>query len=135
MSFKNRKILPLYKRKMMRWLLFSLVLCANYALAQPVQPKNEVRVEVTSQKSETMDSTDGTAQIKNAVPGDTSHPNKENLKATAPKEMEEDGVDKDSLGYKIGYQIGSWLIPGILMVLVSIMIYRRSRSKGNRPEL
>lgn len=46
-----------------------------------------------------------------------------------PGKAEEDGVDKDSMGYKIGYQIGSWLIPGILMVIVSFLIFKRSQRK------
>lgn len=56
------------------------------------------------------------------------------IKPGKDDKSEDDGVDKESLGYKIGYQIGSWLIPGILMVIVSILIFRRSR-RGERTEL
>lgn len=118
----------------MRWLLFSIVLCANYTFSQTAQPKELIRVEASPGKSETIDSADRTDQSTNAVPKDTAQTSQENPKAKSSAKTEEDGVDKDSMGYKIGYQIGSWLIPGILMILVSIMIYRRSRSKEDRPE-
>ena len=46
-----------------------------------------------------------------------------------PNKSKEDDVDKESVGYKVGYQIGSWLIPGLLMVIVTILIVKRSRRK------
>ncbi|PWL32414.1 MAG: hypothetical protein DCO96_02405 [Fluviicola sp. XM-24bin1] len=47
---------------------------------------------------------------------------------------EEDEIDKDSLGYKIGYQIGSWLIPGILMILATLMFfYLRKKGRDQNP--
>ena len=49
---------------------------------------------------------------------------------------QKDEVDKENLGYKIGYLIGSWLIPGILMILVTVMIFMRARKgKDQNPGL
>jgi hypothetical protein len=49
-----------------------------------------------------------------------------------PAKSKKDKVDKDSLGYQIGFQIGSWLIPAILMILATIMFIRLSKKNRDR---
>jgi len=118
------------------FLSFLLFFQYSFSIAQ-TQPAEVVRVDAKPQKAENTDIDTASSAVSDSAALKVQaeqHSNEGKIAKEAKPEKDEDGVDKDDLGYKIGYQIGQWLIPGLLMIIVTIMIFRRS-SKGDRPEL
>ncbi len=101
-------------------LVIALLFSVNFAFCETSPKQSEA-----TEPSEAVETPNDTLTVDStAIEEDTASIVQQEAKSGKPKE---DEAYKESLGYKIGYQIGSWLIPGILMIVVTIMIARRAK--------
>ncbi|MCR9172440.1 MAG: hypothetical protein NXI10_08120 [bacterium] len=108
-------------------LVLTLIFFVNFTFARKMATASDTLPQSTTMIAPHEDSiqqADSTKAASEVVPQQEAK--------TSKSEKEE--VDKDSLGYKIGYNIGQWLIPGILMLLATIMFIRLSKKNKERQD-